>query len=67
MQKDREPVEPLDDPHKELIRLWRENEILRQERALLKKGDRPLTVRLLRSNHQEVSSRLSQNDDLCLH
>lgn len=38
MQKSHEPVQPLDDPHKELARLRRENEILRQERDLLKKA-----------------------------
>ena len=37
MQKGHEPVQPLDDPHKELARLRRENDILRQERDLLKK------------------------------
>lgn len=33
----REPAPPHDDPHKELARLRRENEILRQERDLLKR------------------------------
>ena len=33
-----EPAPPLDDPHAELARLRRENEILRQERDLLKKA-----------------------------
>lgn len=33
---DAEPVALIDDPHKELARLRRENEILRQERDLLK-------------------------------
>lgn len=37
-QADREPASPEDDPHKELVRLRRENEILRQERDLLKKA-----------------------------
>lgn len=35
---DQEPAPPHDDPHKELARLRRENEILRQERDLLKKA-----------------------------
>lgn len=35
---DKEPAPPHDDPRKELARLRRENEILRQERDLLKKA-----------------------------
>ena len=38
VDSEREPAPPHDDPHKELARLRRENEILRQERDLLKKA-----------------------------
>jgi len=37
-QADAMPQSPSDDPQKELARLRRENEILRQERDLLKKA-----------------------------
>lgn len=37
-EADATPLPVSDDPHKELARLTRENEILRQERDLLKKA-----------------------------
>ena len=37
-EADAAPLPASDDPHKELVRLRRENEILRQERDLLKKA-----------------------------
>lgn len=37
-EADAAPLPSSDDPHKEVVRLRRENEILRQERDLLKKA-----------------------------
>jgi len=50
---DREPAVPHDDPQKELIQLRRENEILGQERDLLKK--------------QPPSSLRRQGDEVSIH
>lgn len=52
-EADAAPLPSSDDPHKEVVRLRRENEILRQERDLLKK--------------QRPSSRRRQNDEVQVH
>ena len=52
-EADAAPLPVPDDPHKELARLRRENEVLRQERDLLKK--------------QRPSSWRRQNDEVSVH